>query len=389
VLELLLTLLFQGGSPEPPSAHALRPAQSLGSEQAGGLAGAEEALIELYARNLPSLVQVRLGGEASDGMGNASAGPELVLSGVVLGETATGSLVLVPGKWKGEQAASLVVYDMGGRRYPVQALAVDEALGLSLVSVDELLVEAPAFGFAETLPIGSTVALLGNGYGMFGSLSVGILAGRSRQLDDLRGLLQISNPVNPGDGGGLLLDRRGRLVGIALTSLEDAMRRKAANDPVAARIVRGGPTGVAFAMPLSQVLPAFSKQLALPADEPRPILGVQVQEAAIPRDVRRALDLEQRTALLVVRVEPGLPADRAGLKQGDFLLALSGQPVRSFACLFDWLRGASDVCPAQFLRDGKLVTVDIPVERREVGQGRESRGGFRTQASPALIDDKN
>jgi len=278
---------------------------------------------------------------------------------------------------------------MGGRRYPVQALAVDETLGLSLLSVDELLVEAPAFGFAETLPIGSTVALLGNGYGMFGTVSVGILAGRSRQLDDLRGLLQISNPVNPGDGGGLLLDRRGRLVGIALTSLEDAMRRKSADDPVAARIIRGGPTGVAFALPLSPVLRAFSKQLTLPAGEPRPILGVQVQEAAIPRDVRRALGLEQRTALLVVRVEPGLPADRAGLKQGDYLLALSGQPVRSFACLFTWLRGAGDVCPAQYLRGDQLATVDIPVERREADSSNESRGGFRTQASPALIDDKN
>lgn len=388
MLELLLILLFQGGSPEPPSAHGLRPATSLGPEQAGGLAAAEQALVELYARNLPSLVQVRLGGDHPDGVASVPTGPELVLSGVVLGETATGSLVLVPGKWQGKQAAGLVVYDMGGRRYPVQALAVDDALGLSLLSVDELLVEAPAFGFAETLPIGSTVALLGNGYGMFGSVSVGILAGRSRQLDDLRGLLQISNPVNPGDGGGLLLDRRGRLVGIALTSLEDAMRRKAADDPVAARILRGGPTGVAFAMPLSSVLRAFSKQLALPADNPRPILGVQVQETAIPRDVRRALAIEQRTALLIVRVEPGLPADRAGLKQGDFLLALSGQPVRSFACLFGWLRGAGDVCAAQYLRNGQIVTVDIPVERAQAHSNQGSRGGFRTQASPALIDDK-
>jgi S1-C subfamily serine protease len=167
------------------------------------------------------------------------------------------------------------------------------------------------------------------------------------------------------------------------------MRRKATDDPVAARIVRGGPTGVAFALPLSPVLRAFSKQLALPAGEPRPILGVQVQEAAIPRDVRRALGLEQRTGLLVVRVEPGLPADRAGLQTGDFLIALSGQPVRSFACLFGWLRGASDVCPAQYLRGGELVTVDLLVERRALAPSKESRGGFRTQASPALIEDKH
>lgn len=386
---LLLLLLFQGGSDEPPSVHGLRPAPLPGGEHAAGQAGSESTLIEVYAQNLPSLVQVRLGGEPSESLGNAPAGPELVLSGVVLGETDSGALVLVPGKWESKQAAALVVYDMGGRRYPVQALAIHPPLGLSLLRVDGLMVEAPAFGFAETLPIGSTVALMGNGFGMFGSLSVGILAGRGRQLDELRGLLQISNPVNPGDGGGLLLDRHGRLIGIALTSLEDAMRRRAADDAAAARILRGGPSGVAFALPLAPVLAAFSEHLAQPESEPRPILGVQVQEAAIPRDLRRQLNLDQRTALLVVRVEEGQPAARAGLQAGDYLIALSGQPVRSFACLFGWLRGAKDVCPAQFVRDGVILTVDIPVERAQRPNGESGSRGFGTKASPALIEDKD
>lgn len=385
MLGLLLTLALQGGStPEPPSAHALRPTDSPVAPQEGGMV--ESDRVELYARNLPSLVQVRLANPAGNPQPDA-LGPEFVLSGVVLAEVEEGALVVVPGKWAGKQAEGLAVYDIAGRRYAVQPKAVADRLGLSLLAVPELWVEAPRFGFAETLPIGSSVALIGNGYGFFGSISTGILSGRSRQLEELGGLLQVTNPIHPGDGGGLVLDRGGRLIGIALTSLEDAMRRRALEKP-GQPMQLGTPNGISFVIPLSQVLEAFREPLSLPAAEPRPVLGLQVQEAALPRQARRALGLEQRTALFVVRVEKGLPAEKAGLQAGDYLIAMAGRPVRSFACLFSWTRTAENICPVQFVRDGKLMEREVAVIRRSVeprSPGGRSRIG--TQASPALIED--
>lgn len=349
------------------------------------MAMVESDRIELYARNLPSLVQVRLANPAANPQAEA-LGPEFVLSGVVLAEIEQGALVVVPGKWAGDQASALAVYDMAGRRYSVEPEAVAEHLGLSLLTVPELWVEAPRFGFAETLPIGSSVALIGNGYGLFGSLSTGILSGRARQLEELGGLLQITNPIHPGDGGGLVLDRGGRLVGIALTSLEDAMRRRALENPNEP-VQSGTPTGISFVIPLSQVLEAFREPLSLPPAEPRPILGLQVQEAAIPRQARRALGLEQRTALFVVRVEEGLPAQKAGLQAGDFLIAMDGRPVRSFACLFAWTRTAQTTCPVQLVRDGALLTKDVEVVRKKMERREGGRSRIGTQASPALIED--
>ena len=382
---LLLLLVLQGGSTEePPSAHALRPTESPVAPQEGGIT--ESDRVELYARNLPSLVQVRLANPQSRPQAEA-LGSEFVLSGVVVAEIEDGALVVVPGKWAGKQAEGLAVYDMAGHRYSAQLKAVAEGLGLSLLTVPELWVEAPRFGFAETLPIGSSIAVIGNGYGLFGSLSTGILSGRARQLEELGGLLQVTNPIHPGDGGGLVLDRGGRLIGIALTSLEDAKRRRALEKPDQPMQV-GSPTGISFVIPLSQVLEAFREPLALPASEPRPILGLQVQEAALPRQARRALGLEQRTALFVVRVEKGLPAEKAGLQAGDYLIAMAGRPVRSFACLFSWTRTAEDICPVQFVRDGKLLEREVAVTRR-AAQPRQQGGRSRigTQASPALIED--
>ena len=383
----LFVLILQGGSPaEPPSAHRLHAAEPLPLVQQG--AEAEEAArIEIYARNLPSLVQVRLA--ASDAATPVDAvASEFVLSGVVLAEVEGGALVVVPGKWQGERAASLAIYDMAGRRYPAEGREVAPQLGLSLLAVDGLLVEAPLFGFADPLPIGSQIALIGNGYGLYGSLSMGILSGRSRQLDELAGLLQVTNPVHPGDGGGLVLDRQGRLVGIALTSLEDALRRKNSATPGLAGA--GRPTGISFVMPIHQVLEAFEETLQLPAAAPRPIMGVQVQEAPIPRDLRRSLGLEQRTALLVGRVEPGLPAAQAGLQSGGYLVGIGGRPVRSFACLFSWIRSAGDRALVQFVRGDELLEREVKVLRKPRGEnGAPAKPGFSTQASPALIDDRD
>lgn len=347
------------------------------------MASTEQELVELYARAVPSLVQVRL--IVGEPAVESAESPELLLSGVVLAEVEGGSLVCVPGRWEGERVHQLAVIDFGGRSFEVESVAVAQELGLSLLRVDGMLLEAPPFGFPATMPIGSSVVLLGNGFGLAGSMSVGLLSGRNRQLDELGGLLQITNPVHPGDAGGLLLDRKGRLVGLALTSLADRMARRAGGFPVDAQAV----TGISFAIPIAAVLEAFREPLALPEVSPRPTLGVQVQEAPLPRDLRRALQLEQRTALFVRRVEPGRPAAEAGLQAGDYLIGLDGRPVRSFACLFSWVRQAGDVCPVQFVRGQQIFVRDVQVRWVDPKAMQPSRPRFGTQASPALVPDES
>lgn len=353
-----LLFLLQGGSVEPPSLH-----------DAPSIVGAqhEAERIQLYAALAPSLVQLRLRSEAPDE--EAAAGwsaQQLVLSGVVLREVDEGVLVVVPGIWQDQSAQDLAVFNLSGEMYPAQALATAESIGLSLLKVPGLFLEAPQFGQAETLPIGASTFVLGNGFGLYGSFSTGMLSGRGRNLGQWEGLLQITNPVNPGDGGGMLADRQGRLVGIALTSLTDVMRRQQDKGVVAQSLQHPvHSNNVSFALPISRVLATFAHELGLDAEVQRPVLGLQVQEAVLDRRVRRALGLPSRTGLKVVRVVDGFPAQLAGIRNGDVIVALQRMPVQSFACLFGWLDQRPRTGMISIIRGEQQLEIEVKFPSRQ------------------------
>lgn len=394
-LPLLILLLLQGGSPEPSDAPGLRPADHDGwSSPSAGLAALEADLVGTLHRVRPSLVQVRVRAQAP-GPDHEDAGARpLLLSGVVLAEVDGGALVVVPGNWNADTAPSLTIHDLDGRSLEGSAVRVASELGLSLLRVPDLMVEAPVFGEPEMMPLGSVVLLLGNAYGLYGNCSLGMLTGRGRSIAGYHDLLQVSNPVNPGDGGGMLVDRRGRLVGLAFDSLAGAVERsERAGMPVESAAGLARAQGISLAIPIDQVVDAFREELGVGAPPARWVLGVQLREAAVPRDLRRSWDLRQRSALRALRVEPGLPAAAGGMQAGDLLVELDGQPLQSFACLFHGLQ-ASDQAGHRLgvVRDGALIRFEVSLVRMPLGalRGRiqpvdESEDGARrprAQASP-------
>jgi len=353
----------------------------------GALGGLEGDLIRVYREVRPSLVQVRLGGSEGDSVTEDGAMPHMILSGVVLAESATGCQVIVPGVWPAEQAERLAIYDLEGLRYSAQSIQVDAQLGLSLLEVPGLLAEPPVFGFAETLPVGSVVLVLGNAFGLEGSYSVGILSGRGRRVGSNSELMQVSNPINPGDGGGLVLDRGGRLIGIAMTSLAEAGQAWANERSLADDRFRRA-QGVSFVIPLNQVLRTFASPLAgAVADRPvRPTLGLQVREAGLPRTERRRLALQQRIALRVAYVEPGFPADQAGLRVGDFILGMAGQQVQGFGCLFSLLSLPQKHMQVQILREGQILSLKLDFSKGQQLRGPNAAPRALQNASPAVTD---
>ena len=83
-------------------------------------------------------------------------------------------------------------------------------------------------------------------------------------------------------------------------------------------------------------------------------------------------------------------AAQAGLQSGDYLVGIGGRPVRSFACLFSWIRSAGDRALVQFVRGDELLEREVKVLRKPRGEnGAPAKPGFSTQASPALIDDRD
>lgn len=354
----LALLLAQEQVALPDSAELkLRRAPEAVLVESSALGALEEELIALHQRLRPVLVQVRIP-LAADPERNASA-QEVLVSGVVLDED---DLVVAPGPIP-RTGASIVVVRFDGREFAAATLAEDALCGLSLLRAEGLNVRPPVLGECDLLPVGSVTVSLGNAYGLEGSMTLGFVSGRDRTLGQVRGLLQVTNPVNPGDGGGLLADRHGCLAGILLTSLAEAARRQRGEDDAAAGPAFWRCQDVSFAVPVERVLEAFAPHMSR-QPRARPWLGVVVGEEYDPVRAAEAGG-GCAVALLVQEVTEGSPAQRAGLRMGDRIVRVGASPVRSLGCLRRQLATSSGELDLVVLRGGDTLVLKVRMSERK------------------------
>ncbi len=372
--------------PVPDS--GLKPGPLELEETFSQLGRCENELIQIYRSLRPSLVQVQVSpaSEADAEGGKGQAGWNYVVSGVVLRETENGCYIVVPGIWPKEEGAVKVV-DLDGRSYAGKPLAQRPTYGLTLVEVEGLALEPPAFGMPQIMPVGSLTFGLGNPFGLDGTFTMGMLSGRGRTIGPAHGLIQTTNPMNPGDGGGMIANSKGQVIAIALSSLRDVPTEEGSMLANAPALNRQFSNGVSFAIPVNKVLRLFEQHLALPVDQPRPRLGLEVQVAVIPPKLRRQLGLSMRTGLRVLHVEPGSAAAAADLCANDFVLGLDGYLTEDFASLFNALRLLRSEATLQLLRDEQLLELVMQVPSTEEPLQAAKDDGPRVQFTPP-VDDK-
>ena len=379
---------------EPCPESMLRPGPLELENQFSQLGQCEREYIKIYRVLRPSLVQVQMTGIAPAAASKPDVEEKVtnfVVSGVVLRETKDGCMVVIPGTWRIGAGAAVQVVDLDGQRYPGTPVAHAESFGLSLINVPGLYLEAPPFGICEAMPIGSITFSLGNPFGLDGSFGMGMLSGRARNIGKASDLIQVTNPMNPGDGGGMIADCKGRVIAISMSSLSD-FRLLSANGQGSSEALVGArrSSGISFAIPLHKVLHLFGDHLALPPEQPRPTLGIEVQVAVIPLAVRRELGLAMRTGLRVLHVDPNGPAAAAKVESGDYLLGLEGYPTEDFASLFYALRLVRQSASLQVLRE--LQALDLRLSFPPAGdtQRPQQPGSGRMMLTPpALQEDKD
>jgi len=221
------------------------------------------------------------------------------------------------------------------RELPATIMAVDPAHDLAALRLHTTGLHPAAIGDSATLRVGELVIAVGNPWGHEGAVTAGVVAARAPADPDLaiepaetdrpaaqpeveppgsgsrRGprwrvpqmdVIQADIHLYPGNSGGLLADARGRVVGI--------------------NAMVGG--GLAFAIPSRTVQQFLAQTGHLTA---RAYLGVQVLTVPLAPILRQRLHITQATAVLVTAIEPGGPADAAGILVGDVLLAIDGQPI--------------------------------------------------------------
>ncbi|HZH23944.1 MAG TPA: S1C family serine protease [Solirubrobacteraceae bacterium] len=199
----------------------------------------------------------------------------------------------------------------------------DAALDVAVIAVDTGAAQAVAWEPAalEQLAAGRPVFALADpgGRGLRTSFGLVTATGRSfrgPQGRRIRGSIEHSAPLPRGSSGGPLVDAGGRLLGINSVRMEG---------------------GLLLALPADAALRATVDALGRGELPARPRLGLALAPPRAARQMRAAVGLPERDGLLVRGVEPGSPSERAGLKQGDLLVATGSRALHGYDDLFDAL----------------------------------------------------
>jgi len=167
-------------------------------------------------------------------------------------------------------------------------------------------------GDSDALQVGDIVLAIGNPFGVGQTVTHGIVSAVARTqigITDYQFFIQTDAAINPGNSGGALIDLSGRLVGI--------------NTAIFSR--SGGSQGIGFAIPVNMVRAVIASAQGGSSVVRRPWLGAKLQ--AVTPEIAEGLGLKRPAGALIASVSTKSPAARAGLKSGDLIVAVDGQPV--------------------------------------------------------------
>jgi S1-C subfamily serine protease len=253
-------------------------------------------------------------------------------------------------------AVRIAVTLADGRRMPATVIGDDPASDLAVIRLDQPHGEpgavAAALGDSQRLRVGQIVIAIGAPYGFQSTVTAGVVSALGRSLRSYSGrliddVIQTDASLNPGNSGGPLVDSAGRVVGVNTATILPAQ-------------------GICFAIGINTAKFVASRLLR-DGRIRRSYIGVSAQTVPVHRRVVRFYDLPKEMGVVVLGVEENSPAKRAGLREGDIIVALEGQPV---AGVDDLHRVLTDVrvgvsCSLTVLRwTEKLELKVVPEEAR-------------------------
>lgn len=199
-----------------------------------------------------------------------------------------------------------------GRHMPATLIGEDPASDLAVIRVDEPGLVAAELGDSQRLRVGQIAIAIGAPYGFQSTVTAGVVSALGRSLRSYSGRLiedvvQTDASLNPGNSGGPLVDSAGRVIGVNTATILPAQ-------------------GICFAIGINTAKFVASRLLR-DGRIRRSYVGISGQTVPVHRRVVRFYDLPKETGAMVQSVEENCPAKQAGLRSGDIIIALEGQPV--------------------------------------------------------------
>ena len=199
-----------------------------------------------------------------------------------------------------------------GRQLAAELVGDDPDTDLAVVRAFAPHLDHAALGDSASLRVGQLVIAIGNPYGFQATVTAGVVSALGRSLRAKSGrlidnIIQTDAAINPGNSGGPLVNAQGQVIGVNTAVIKEAQ-------------------GICFAIPMSTAM-FITHRLIRDGHIRRGYLGLGGQNVPVLRRVTRFYQLPAENGILVISVEPGSPADRAGVIAGDIIVTYNGRHV--------------------------------------------------------------
>ncbi|PHS72003.1 MAG: serine peptidase [Cycloclasticus sp.] len=246
-----------------------------------------------------------------------------------------------------KNADEIIVRLQDRRELKATLVGSDERTDVALLKVDASNLPVVKFGSSKDLKVGEWVFAIGSPFGFDSSVTAGIVSAKGRSLpnENYVPFIQTDVAINPGNSGGPLFNLDGEVVGI--------------NSQIYSR--SGGFMGLSFAIPIDVAM-NVSGQLKSTGHVNRGWLGVRIQD--VTRELAESFDMKKPQGALVSDVVAESPAEKAGIKVGDVIVAFNGQKVDRSSSLPPLVGSANiqEIAQVKVIRNKKSKTIKVRLE---------------------------
>ncbi len=269
---------------------------------------------------------------------------------------------------QGADVIHVTMDDKNGKSkdYKATLIGADEETDLALLKVEAKNLPFLVFGNSDNLKVGEWLLAIGNPFGLDHTVTAGILSAKGRNIRSgpFDNFLQTDASINPGNSGGPLLNMDGQVVGINTA------------------IIASG-QGIGFAIP-SNMAAKIIDQIKDGKKVSRGWLGVTIQD--VDENGAKALGMKDSTGALVGSVMANEPAQKAGIKDGDVIIAVDHKNIEDSAAL---LRAIADKAPGStalltIWRDGKTMDITVTLGERKSQMGNALKGSQKQTDESSL-----
>lgn len=236
-----------------------------------------------------------------------------------------------------------------GRSAKAIVIGSDPETDLAVIKIDMKGLPSITFGHSDQAEVGDIVLAIGNPFGLGQTVTMGIISalGRTLGINTYENFIQTDAAINPGNSGGALVDIKGNLIGI--------------NTLIYSR--SGGSLGIGLSIP-TIVAKKIMEQIIQTGNVTRGYIGVEVQD--LTKELAESFRLTNNKGALIAGVYPEGPADRAGIKRGDILIAVESKPVANSSDMLNLIAALSpgQTATLMILRNQEEKPFEIRVDKR-------------------------